>query len=360
MQVAALCSRYSVQSYPSLIQKQPKTMSKKYLLSGDDEYKNQEFINGLKSQLDPSWLSLNYHEINLKSEAETPTEDKIGLAIACIRQIPLGLGGKLVVIKGDLKVEEPEENNGSSGTKEKRLALTEELIFAEEENTTVILVCNPDKRTRIGKLVTSAFSRVEFTTIPNWKTQEIAEVVGKTGSDLGLNLPCRVSQYIAEAVGNKTMRIGVEVEKLVLYRGEEKLTLTEVKQLIPSIQHNSIELSKLIKDKKGVQTRELSEALLKTTQPVVIVAALTTIWSTWTRVKAALAAEVTDDKELQESLEIKNPGRLYYLKLEVERVSLKRLMETTIELFELEISLKSGLDPKALPEKLMKLVMIKD
>ena len=335
-------------------------MIKRYLLSGNDEYRNQEFIDSLKGEIDPSWLTLNYHEINLKGEPETTTEERLVWAISSIREIPLGWGRKVVVIKGDLKLEESKEDNSSSSTEEKRLRLVEELIFAEEDNTTVVFVCNPDKRTRIGKLITSASRRVEFLSIPEWKTSCIAEVVGRISSDLGLNLPNRVSEYIAEAVGNDTRRITAEVEKLILCRGEGTLKLAEVKQLIPSIRHSSIELSKLIKEKKATQARALSQKLLESTHPVAIVAALTTIFRTWTRIKAALTAQVTDDKELASRVEVKNPGRLYYLKLEVETVSLKRLVETTIELFELEVSLKNGLDSKILPDKLMKLVMIKD
>lgn len=335
-------------------------MSKKYFLSGNDEYRNQGFIDSLKEEIDPSWLTLNYHEIDLKAETGINLEENLAQAIASIREIPLGWGRKVVVIKGDLKVEESKENNSCSATEQNRLRLIEELIFAEEENTTVVFFCNPDKRTKIGKLITSACQRVEFTTIPEWRTQEIAEVVGKIARELGLSLPDRVSTYIAEAVGNNTGKISAEVEKLIICRGEETLKLAEVKELIPSIRHSSIELSKLIKEKKATQIRVLSQKLLDSTHPVAILAALTTIFRTWTRIKAALAAQVTDDKELASRVEVKNPGRLYYLKLEVEAISLKRLVETTIKLFELEVSLKTGLDPKTLPEKLMTLVMIED
>lgn len=336
------------------------TMIKKYLLSGNDEYRNQEFIDYLKQEIDPNWLELNYHEVVLTSE--TSPEETLARFIGYIREIPLGWGRKVVVIKGDLKLEGGEEDNNES-VKEataKRLNLIEELILAEEDNTTVVFVSNPDKRTKIGKLMSGACERVEFLMISEWRTNDIAEIVAISGSKHGLTLPSNVCKYIAEAVGNDQRRIAREVEKLVMCRGEGTLRLLEVRELIPSLRHSSIELSQLIREKKAASVRALSQTLLESTHPLSIVAALTTIFRTWTKLKAALTAQVTDDRQLASIVEVKNPGRVYYLKLEVESVSLKRLVETTIELFELETSLKNGLDPKTLPEKLMKLVVIKD
>lgn len=332
-------------------------MKKKYLLSGDNEFRNQEFINSLKEEIDPNWISLNYQEINLNEEG-VPTKEKLIGAINLIREVPLGLGQRIVVIKGELKVEE-EENNSKRKTS-KDLSLVEELITTEESSTTIIYICNPDKRTRIGKLLSSACERVEFVTIPNWKITELAEEVDRISSKQGLKLPKNVSRYIAEAVGNNSRRINEEIAKLIACRGEGTLKPTEVKELIPSIQDSVIQLSHLIKDKETESIKKLSEKLLESNQPVVITAALTTIFRTWTKIKAGVIAGIRDEEELASQAGVKNPKRLYYLKLEVEGMSLERLMKTTVKLFEIDMNLKKGLNTKILPEKLMGLVAIKD
>jgi DNA polymerase-3 subunit delta len=333
-------------------------MNKKYLLSGDNEFWNQEFINSLKEQIDPSWISLNYQEIELKAEEGVSIKEKLISAINLIREVPLGWGQRVVVIKGELKVEEGEDNDKKTTSKSK--SLIEELITTEESNTTVVYVCNPDKRTRIGKLLSSACERVEFLTIPNWRISELAEEVDRISSSQGLKLPKNVSLYIAEAVGNDSRRINEEIAKLITCRGEGTLKPTEVKELIPSIQDSVIQLSQLIKEKETQAIKKLSEKLLESNQPVVITAALTTIFRTWTKIKAGVIAGVRDEEELATQAGVKNPKRLYYLKLEVEGMSLERLIKTTVKLFEIEMNLKRGLNTKILPEKLMGLVAIKD
>jgi DNA polymerase-3 subunit delta len=333
-------------------------MTKKFLVSGDNEFRNEEFINSLKEEIDASWASVNYEEINLKDEEGISQREKLISAVNLIREAPLGWGRRVVVIRGELKAEE--DSPKRSARKKSTEEVIRELITAEERNTTVVFVCNPDKRTKIGKLLSSACERVEFVKIPSWKINELAEEVERISSSQGLKLPKNVSLYIAEAIGNDSRKIESEIRKLIICRGEGTLKPTEVKELIPSVQHSVIELSKLIKDRKVSLVKELSEKLLESNQPVVMASALTTIFRTWAKVKAGMIGGVKDEEELAIEAGVKNPKRMYYLKQEVERTSLKRLIETTIKLFELEMSLKNGLETKTVTEKLMGLVAIKD
>jgi len=307
-----------------------------FVATGDDEYQIEEFVKLKKKELDSAWLDLNYHEFLSENLKE---------AIGCIRSIPFSNSRKLVVIRGEIEKEQVD--------------IIEELLENRQESTIVIFLTHLDGRTQVGKLLTSKTQVKQFKALPGWRIKELTQACTEEGAAQGIQLPLQVAQYIAEAVGNDRRKLSKEIEKLILCRGKQTIKISEVKKLIPSITHSSLELASAIKNKDAISVSKITEVLLCSGEhPLLIVAAVLSLVRTWLKLKAALEAGIRDDKKLVEACEIGNPSRLYYLKQEVKNISLTGLMEIAIAIFETECEIKQGLEPSKLKERFLILIKL--
>lgn len=295
------------------------------LLVGDDFYAINKKLSEFKTSLDPAWINFNYHRFNASALEE---------ALDCALTRALGRGkAKLVVV---------EDCNFKQFTEETLKIL--QLISQVPEQTHLVLVASGiDKRLKVAKFLLAQGKLFEFDLIPPWRTDLIAKSIGTLCRGMGLSLDKNIIEYLASAIGNDSARAEAELHKLASYSNGGKLSVEEVRSLVPSTTQNSLQLAEAIRESNLTKAVNLLQELLeKETFPLAICATLITQFRTWMWVKAALVGGVKQDAEIAKICQIANPKRVYFLKQEVSGVGLRSFAQAMSMLLELEVALKGG------------------
>jgi len=306
-----------------------------YLYWGDDEFSLAKAVDALReSILDPSWSTFNFDKIL----PDSPNAVISGLNQAMTP--PFGLGSRLVWL-----VNTPITQQCSEEIL-KELQRTLEVI---PQTTTLLLTTpnKPDGRLKSTKLLQQQATIQEFSRIPPWKTDQLEQRVKQVAAQLGVKLTSPGVELLAEAVGNDTQQLYNELEKLKLYAGNDSkpLKIEAIASLVQSNTQNSLKLANAIKAGNTHQALELIAALIDHNEPGLrIVATLVGQFRTWLWVKLMIDRQVKDEREIAKAAEISNPKRIYFLRQEVQSLSVNQLQQSLPLLLELETQLKRGSD----------------
>jgi DNA polymerase-3 subunit delta len=306
-----------------------------YLYWGDDEFSLAKAVDALReSILDPSWSTFNFDKIL----PDSPNAVISGLNQAMTP--PFGLGSRLVWL-----VNTPITQQCSEEIL-KELQRTLEVI---PQTTTLLLTTpnKPDGRLKSTKLLQQQATIQEFSRIPPWKTDQLEQRVKQVAAQLGVKLTSPGVERLAEAVGNDTQQLYNELEKLKLYAGNDSkpLKIEAIASLVQSNTQNSLKLANAIKAGNTHQALELIAALIDHNEPGLrIVATLVGQFRTWLWVKLMIDRQVKDEREIAKAAEISNPKRIYFLRQEVQSLSVNQLQQSLPLLLELETQLKRGSD----------------
>ncbi|KKD35708.1 MAG: DNA polymerase III subunit delta [Limnoraphis robusta] len=306
-----------------------------YLYWGDDEFSLAKAVDALReSILDPSWSTFNFDKIL----PDSPNAVISGLNQAMTP--PFGLGSRLVWL-----VNTPITQHCSEDIL-KELQRTLEVI---PQTTTLLLTTpnKPDGRLKSTKLLQQQATVQEFSRIPPWKTDQLEQRVKQVAAQLGVKLTSPGVELLAEAVGNDTQQLYNELEKLKLYAGNDSkaLKIEAIASLVQSNTQNSLKLANAIKAGNTHQALELIAALIDHNEPGLrIVATLVGQFRTWLWVKLMIDRQVKDEREIAKAAEISNPKRIYFLRQEVQSLSVNQLQQSLPLLLELETQLKRGSD----------------
>ncbi|MCG5057135.1 MAG: DNA polymerase III subunit delta [Limnoraphis sp. WC205] len=306
-----------------------------YLYWGDDEFSLAKAVDALReSILDPSWSTFNFDKIL----PDSPNAVISGLNQAMTP--PFGLGSRLVWL-----VNTPITQQCSEEIL-KELQRTLEVI---PQTTTLLLTTpnKPDGRLKSTKLLQQQATVQEFSRIPPWKTDQLEQRVKQVAAQLGVKLTSPGVELLAEAVGNDTQQLYNELEKLKLYAGNDSkpLKIEAIASLVQSNTQNSLKLANAIKAGNTHQALELIAALIDHNEPGLrIVATLVGQFRTWLWVKLMIDRQVKDEREIAKAAEISNPKRIYFLRQEVQSLSVNQLQQSLPLLLELETQLKRGSD----------------
>jgi DNA polymerase-3 subunit delta len=292
-------------------------------LTGNDSYKCDRVILDHKSKLDPTWLLFNFHVFS------TDVEGELEQAAIESTTLPFGSPIKLLVVQGDLKPDHEFQ--------------IRRLVDAPDFST-IILRVSVDARTKVGKLIKSKATAKEYNLPSIWKQGALAMYIQQEAVPLGLRLTPQIADYLAEAIGEDSYRIHNELAKIALFADTKGLifSLNQVKELVPNLNQNAIQLATAIRQHKHAEVLELvSELLARGEHPMKINAALLTMFRRWLIVKTARSVS---DEVLAKRLNLTNPKRLYYLRQETAGLEVGWLRNCAIALFEIECKLKRGLD----------------
>lgn len=231
--------------------------------------------------------------------------------------------------------------------------------------TTVLLMTSrtkPDGRLKSTKLLKDCAEIQEFSPLPPWKTEQLVQRVRQVAQAVDVRLTVPATEYVAEAVGNNTRQLYMELEKLKLFAGRERrlLDVEAIAPLITATTQNSLKLATAIRQGKVALALELVEGLVRQNEPSLkIVTTLVNQFRTWLWVKLLLEAGERDERTIAEAAEINNPKRIYFLQQEVKVLSLQQLQKTLPLLLELEFSLKQGAEEQlTLQTKVIELCQI--
>lgn len=309
-----------------------------YFFWGEDDYAIASAIEQLQqTTLDPAWQEFNHQR--LSGDREDTLNEALDLALTP----PFGTGGRLICL---------EDTTVTQHASDTAIAQLERTLPLVPETTTLILTSGkkPDKRLKSSKILAKYAQIREFSLIPPWKTQELLNRLRQVARDCGVALTPEAIALLNEAVGNNTRQQRVELEKLALFaKGQQHpLSASQVAALVSATTHNSVQLANAIRNGDRPRVLSIVQGLHERNEPPLrIVATLIGQFRTWLWVKLMEENGEPDEKAIAAAAAVGNPKRIYFLRREIESLSLGQLLETLPILLELEVSLKRGADPQA-------------
>ncbi|MFQ4145451.1 DNA polymerase III subunit delta [Chlorogloeopsis sp. ULAP02] len=305
-----------------------------YVYWGEDDFAIEKAITALRDRiLDPLWTNFNYTVF--------PPEQSDAV-IAGLNQAmtpPFGAGGRLVWLVNSTICQHCPENVLSE--------LTRTLPIIPEDSFLLLTSrAKPDERLKSTKLLKKFAAEFrEFSLIPPWKTELLLQSVQQAAQVVGVKLTSKAAQMLAEAVGNDTRLLYNELEKILLYAGNNNKPqdIDTVAQLVRNTSQNSLQLAAAIKTGDVAKALAILADLINACEPSLrIVATLIGQFRTWLWVKMIVESGEKNPQAIAQAAEVSNPKRIYFLQQEVKLLSVKQLIACLPLLLELEVSLKQG------------------
>ncbi len=309
-----------------------------YLYWGTDDFAIAQATKTLREKvLDPAWESFNYNKIS------PDQSDAITQGLNQAMTPPFGAGSRLTWLADTTMCQRcPDELFGEL-----------ERTFASLPHTSFLLLTSsakPDSRLKVTKLLQKHAEIREFSPIPPWKGDLLLKQVKQVAQELNVKLTADAMELLAESVGNDTRQLYSALEKLRLYVGEARrsLTASDVATLVAATQQNTLKLAAAIRQGQVAEALEMVAELLRQNEPALrIVSSLIGEFRRWLWIKLMVESGERDDSAIAKAAEIANPKRLYFLKQEVQSLSSHALLQTLPLLLALEFSLKDGADDLA-------------
>ena len=310
-----------------------------YLYWGEDDFAIAQAVEKLQNKiLDPAWLQFNYHQ--LAGDRPEATIEALNQAMTPV----FGMGERLVWIK-DTNICQQKPSADILNQLKRTLE-----IIPSTSHLLLTTTKKPDGRLGSTKLL-NQYARVEnFSSIPPWKTDLIVAKVREVAQEIDVALTPKAIATLADSVGNNTRLLWNELEKLKIYRGDNSQPLDEndVTALVLCNTQNSLQLAAAIKAGQADKALGLVTDLLHRNEPALkIVATLVGQFRTWTVVKLTVETGETDNKAIASAAGINNPKRIYFIRQEIQQVTIGQFLTALPLLLELEYNLKTGSDPLA-------------
>ena len=304
-----------------------------YFFWGEDDFQLNQAIASLRDRtLDPAWATFNYDKV--------PGDDADGPITALNQAMtpPFGIGKRFIWLAETTLGQRCAETVLSELTRTlPQLPETSVLVMSSRQK--------PDGRAKFTKLLQKHGEVREFGTIPPWKTDQILSNVERIAAAQGLSLDPEAASLLAEAVGNQTRQLMLELEKLSLYWGDRAspIDAETVALLVTISTQSSLKLAAAMRQGKTEQALGLLTDLLNRNEPALrIVSTLVGQFRIWLWVKVMAESGERDLQTIAKAAEVNNPKRIYFLQKEVAPVALASLKQAMKHLLELESALKRG------------------
>ena len=309
-----------------------------YFYWGDDDYQISQAVKKLiNTHVDPMWRDFNYMKINAIGDLEII--DGLNQAVTS----PFGMGGLLTWLADTAIAQRCSDS----------LLIELERTFNHLPVDSYILFTasnKPDGRAKSTKLIQKYAKVLEFSLIPSWKPDAIAQLVRQAAAEIDLKITSDGVDLLVDAIGNDTRRLTMELQKLQLshYGKTKPISAKEIDSLVQVSAHNSLQLATAIRTANISQSLSLLGELIRNNEVGLrICATLVGQFRTWLLIKLMQESGERDDKAIAEAAEISNPKRIYFLKQEVQGLNSQKLMRSLSILLRLEADLKHGKDETA-------------
>ena len=309
-----------------------------YFYWGDDDYQISQAVKKLiNTHVDPMWRDFNYIKINAIGDLEIM--DGLNQAVTS----PFGMGGRLTWLADTAIAQRCSDS----------LLIELERTFNHLPVDSYILFTasnKPDGRAKSTKLIQKYAKVLEFSLIPSWKPDAIAQLVRQAAAEIDLKITSDGVDLLVDAIGNDTRRLTMELQKLQLshYGKTKPISAKEIDSLVQVSAHNSLQLATAIRTANISQSLSLLGELIRNNEVGLrICATLVGQFRTWLLIKLMQESGERDDKAIAEAAEISNPKRIYFLKQEVQGLNSQKLMRSLSILLRLEADLKHGKDETA-------------
>ena len=309
-----------------------------YFYWGDDDYQISQAVKKLiNTYVDPMWRDFNYIKINATGDLEVM--DGLNQAVTS----PFGMGGRLTWLADTTIAQRCSDSL--------LIELERTFNYLPVDSYILFTASNkPDGRAKSTKLIQKYAKVLEFSLIPSWKPDAIAQLVRQAAAEIDLKITSDGVDLLVDAIGNDTRRLTMELQKLQLshYGKTKPISAKEIDALVQVSAHNSLQLATAIRTANISQSLSLLGELIRNNEVGLrICATLVGQFRTWLLIKLMQESGERDDKAIAEAAEISNPKRIYFLKQEVQGLNSQKLMRSLSILLRLEADLKHGKDETA-------------
>lgn len=307
-----------------------------YFFWGDDDFAINQEITKLKQDcLDNNWLEFNFRKLS------GDKEDSIRDALMEAMTAPFGSGDRLVIL----------ENTTIGQQCSEELLKELQRTFTQIPSTTQLLFTSkkkPNAKLKSSKLINEYAQVKEFSLIPPWQTDALINKVKEVAQKEGVKITNEGLEILANCVGNNSLLLWQEMNKLAIYQGDSQQPLDGkiIQSLVNVSSQNSLQLAEAILAQNINYALQLVKDLINLNEPALrIVATLVGQFRTWAIVKTAIEAGEKDDKKIAEIADIHNPKRIFFIKKQISQKTAKQLRLSLPILLELEANLKLGAEP---------------
>jgi DNA polymerase III subunit delta len=323
-----------------------------YFYWGEDDFSMQQAIKLLQEKtLDPDWSSFNFDRIS-GDAGDAGVVQALNQALTP----PFGLGARLVWLVN---------THLTSRCSDELLGELDRTLPIIPDQTTLLLTSTskPDGRLKVTKLLQKQAQVREFSPIPPWKTDQLAQQVRQVAQEMGVPLEAGAIDLLVEALGSNRRQLHNELEKIRLFAAEssQRLTAAEIAPLVTATAQSALKLAAAIRQGDTAQSLELVADLLRQNEPALrIVATLIGQFRQRLWIKAMLDAGERDDSVIAKAADLGNPKQLYFLRQELSAFSTLQFQRALPLLLELEFGLKrQGLEEiAALQTKVIELCQL--
>ena len=307
----------------------------------------QRAIDPLRSRVDPAWESFNFEKI------PPDREDALPAALAQAVTPPFGAGDRLVWLADTVLAQRCPDD---------WLRELERTLSQIPDNAILLLTSRgkPDGRLKSSKLLQKSGQIQEFSPIPPWKTEELLQQVKQVARTVGVKIQPDAAELLANAVGNNTRQLYGELQKLQLFVGDRPIATADITSLVSVSTQSSLELAKTISlGQVSPSLKLIADLIARNENPLRIHASLVTQFRLWLWVKLMLDRGERDDTVIAKAADLSNPKRLFFIKKEVQPMSLAALQQSLRILLEQETRLKRGGEPiETLQSKAIELCLL--
>lgn len=314
-----------------------------YLFWGEDEFLISRAVNALKTQ----FLAPNWSAFNLTTYPTGP--ESIALGTTDLMTPPVGRGHRLVYLP---------KTSWLGAMDDQLLAQIQQAIASMPPECCLVLTSPKlDKRLKSVRYFLEVATQTKaFPRLKPWDSAGIAQRVRVAAEELELTLTPTAVICLSQAVGTNTAQLYSELQKLAVYTQGHPIKAFDVQGLVDGSAATTIDLAKQLLHGHLDRALDTLNSLQQSGEaPLKILATSTTLFRQWLWVKVLVNEGVSDNSAIASASGIGNPGRVYYLRQEVQGVDLDRLRSAMGIFWETEILLKSQVDPGILSSQFVKL-----
>jgi DNA polymerase III subunit delta len=230
---------------------------------------------------------------------------------ACLRCLALSLMEEVTATVLELSLEEL-----------KNLDLRQIPRLHKSKNLLFLLCENLDSRTKTAQAL-QPYLVSDAKLPPNGHQQGIDRGIDFYARQLGLNLSFEAKEYLRQALNNNFPMLRNGLETIALLTPNPDLAL--VKEVIPSEYASAIELKEMILQRRRGEIPAYVAKLMAFTGDRVILASLKTQFTLLMQTAIGINSHL-NDPEIAKFAQISNVKRLYFLRRELQHISIEQII----------------------------------
>ena len=249
-----------------------------YFFYGDEDYNIELELQGLRSKLNPDFLSMSYQVL------DNPCYSDL---VNALRTPPMMFGDMLIIINAEQYF-----SGNKNHFDDNELADIEDALNNNPDSLNIVFVVRLprdenkklDSRKKLFKIL-SKYNTKEFPTFKTYKTAEISAWIKKQSKAKDVTLKDDAIELLIEQIGNNLRQFDTEIDKLKLIAYPQKVVTKQMVADICISNQDLFNLTELIL--RGKRDRALLEfkKLLDKKHPLELLSAIQTILRKWIIIK---------------------------------------------------------------------------